>query len=599
MAAAALLFLGLLIWSVGPGRGEPLTPRELPTRDTPRPDPESLQSVTRSISDRVAIAPSQGALGEPSRPTSSELSLVVHGVVAFETGERVAFASVRGRFLGESVEALTAQDGTYRLEFEPEAGSMDGQLRLSSGENAAVAIYPHEEQIALSSQVLSLRIDLVASTNYVVLAGSVVELQPPHEELDCPVTVVANGSSPVVSMPGSGFEVSAPIFGGSCSFEFWTSGGECRRRGVCTVEVESPVVEAAPQMVSLYMPPSVTRDLLVIGAGKQPIGGARAVVPGGRREVGVSGSDGQMTLCWDDERGFLALESEGHGVVRLELGALRPGKRSTIRMKPVEPLRGWVRTTDGRPLPGALVSLSNSPSSAFGLLTVRADQDGEFVFRHRLADEINWLHVTGDPAVAVPVSPSQIDRVEVVVPASGTITGVISDETGRPIGGAIVSAVATGEGALLTAPYARASFDGTYVLKTIAEMEYEVAHDAIGFRSKALSARSGDELRVVLARSCRATLDLSDLLARGWQDFSLCAGLGAGRDFEPKTAWYYHSRVSTNLVVPLAFAEPLDEVTVRVLLPHSGETFDVPCVAQETAESSARRVLWSHRSEGD
>ena len=60
------------------------------------------------------------------------------------------------------------------------------------------------------------------------------------------------------------------------------------------------------------------------------------------------------------------------------------------------------------------------------------------------------------------------------------------------------------------------------------------------------------------------------------------------RDFEPKTAWNDVSRVSTNLVVPLSFAEPLDEVTVRCWMP--GQTFDVRWLRR--LQSRHRGVSW-------
>jgi large repetitive protein len=110
-------------------------------------------------------------------------------------------------------------------------------------------------------------------------------------------------------------------------------------------------------------------------------------------------------------------------------------------------LEGTVTSKTGRPVGYAKIQLWSSVNAGLVPISAVADPDGRYVVSGLFADEYR-LRATADghtPSSQM-VNLTRSDRRNVVLAPSVIVEGVVLDPEGRPVAGATVSAVVTGEG---------------------------------------------------------------------------------------------------------------------------------------------------------
>lgn len=305
--------------------------------------------------------------------------------------------------------------------------------------------------------------------------------------------------------------------------------------------------------------------------------------------------EGVYTLAAAEAVGFLPFAPEWqHSPIRL---AARPGARVsgvTIFLFPAVDYQGVVVTADGAPVAGAAVRLLGSPAGEQTLAapasTWTSDAAGQFVF-HAPDDAVLEARAGGrvgrarlDGAVAL--THVMTIRLDGDVAADRTITGLIVDEAGAPIEGALVrgapvadpaggaAAVAADAAVARAVAFATSDAGGRFVLAELDRGHYDVA------------ARTDDRAPAV-ARAVASGADIRLTLDRG------AALIGAVRDASGApvgafTLLVYQARgVSRELVTARSivdgdggFHEPVAPGTYELIASAPGLAPSAPTAAQ-------------------
>ena len=120
-------------------------------------------------------------------------------------------------------------------------------------------------------------------------------------------------------------------------------------------------------------------------------------------------------------------------------------------LEPGAVINGHVVNADGTPIPSAPVIYSNQYSERSGLAILNTDARGQFQFRYVVADPSNnlpWFVIAQDPSSGaqrwvsgwVRAAGEQI-IVDIAMSGRGTVTGVVRDLNGVPVGGATVAVI--------------------------------------------------------------------------------------------------------------------------------------------------------------
>jgi len=144
--------------------------------------------------------------------------------------------------------------------------------------------------------------------------------------------------------------------------------------------------------------PAGTVTGTVLSPDGQPVAGARIRYSASSRRSAttVSGADGRFEVHGLMGLADMAAVADGFGRSAPWRGSIQPGHRSRtrikLRLRPMRPVAGVVRTSDGRPIGGAYVNLG---IEARGYRT-RTDAAGRFSLREVPAGTSLWLQVAND-----------------------------------------------------------------------------------------------------------------------------------------------------------------------------------------------------------
>ena len=207
---------------------------------------------------------------------------------------------------------------------------------------------------------------------------------------------------------------------------------------------------------------------------------------------------GAIVCTYPRERNQTSTDEEG----RFRLGQLDPGKKRTrvsallqgyvtasVRIGPEDAatpmelvldrgssVAGRVVTRDGRPVPGATVSVGHYPASS-GPLSTRTDETGSFsVDVVPSGSQSVWAlregYAAGQAHVELPESGTQVDGLQILLEPGQRVAGVVLDEDGDPLRGAQIVPESAGSIRGMSAfvgPSTTSGEDGRFQLEALRE----------------------------------------------------------------------------------------------------------------------------------
>lgn len=215
--------------------------------------------------------------------------------------------------------------------------------------------------------------------------------------------------------------------------------------------------------VTLRLVPAASVEVTVVTAGdRKPVRGATVELRDLQTVSGTTGDDGKVTFTAVWPGGYsLVAWAPGYARSYAWIGVPRPSAgapvvdKETIELRRGAPVAGRVRTTDGRPVEGALV--------AFGAVSewaaqadprrdaVKTDAQGRFRFDALPAGTFRFAarHPDHAPGTSAPVTlDGERERtdVEITLDAGAIVAGKVVNKQGQPVAWASVRVVAKIEG---------------------------------------------------------------------------------------------------------------------------------------------------------
>ena len=261
--------------------------------------------------------------------------------------------------------------------------------------------------------------------------------------------------------------------------------------------------EVAPERVTLRLVSRPEVQLRVRDAEGRPVPGALATMTWwtGARPIGTTGADGRLAVGSPGEARALAVTGPDGAWAVVEFGARAQGPID-VRLGPSQPLAGRVLDARSRaPLPGALVWVGQPL-----LAVARADAEGRFRLPVGDGEVRIQAAAAGHMPGAQPAGRSAAARpLEVLLELAGSISGMVVDGGGRPVGGAEVRARSADSWGSEADRSLRSGADGSFRFAGLpAKALYEVtarregSAPATGVAGPALPDRPAPPLRLVL-----------------------------------------------------------------------------------------------------
>lgn len=369
---------------------------------------------------------------------------------------------------------VSERDGAIRLALPAEPATLT--LRLLDGDDDHVFV---ERRELLLSDRLHAPLDLVFYALDAIVTGRVLD---------------ARGA------PLPGAEVSASNAGVTVACD---AAGDYRIRACSSwqrwqVTAWAPGFAEAYEQVELHGPGSTTTldfrlhpHFAVAGTVRdeagQPIAGASVRAVRHSRPPVVSDAEGRYELVGLDPQVPQQEVLAAHPDYATVVVGVRPEGETTL-LDLVLPrgsvVAGVALDGEGRPLPGALLWIG-AARYVTGAPTTRSRDDGTFEFLHVPTGEAPLgASATGWPdatmRLVVPPSPQRLDGVVVRFGAGRFLAGVVVDETGAPIAGAMIAASRDGS---MFDRSARSDADGRFRLADLADAPHSFMAAAPGYVS--------------------------------------------------------------------------------------------------------------------
>jgi uncharacterized GH25 family protein len=197
-----------------------------------------------------------------------------------------------------------------------------------------------------------------------------------------------------------------------------------------------------------------------------------------------------------------------------------------LQLEPGVIVQGRVTAEDGgAPVANAKVNLRTQNQTAFLVPTpghengvqVLADNGGFFRFNNAPHDGLITLSAEAPDFAAVErtglqIKPDALNEFNLELARGTPISGVVVDTSGKPIGGAQLTAVAQSSKVPSTTT-TKSSSDGTFATANLRDGPYKLTATAGGYEDKTIDTTAGEELKVVLDQRCQVKLRV--LSARG------------------------------------------------------------------------------------
>jgi hypothetical protein len=206
------------------------------------------------------------------------------------------------------------------------------------------------------------------------------------------------------------------------------------------------VVENETTTVTLYTVRSVTVEGKVVAADTgKGLSGVMVFPLGGKPVVTSSGQDaGRFTVEMLPGMGVLSAVGwdQGYGQVNQEVEVSTTGAVVEMKLPRATVIQGQVTTSDGKPVDGALLRIVGDEGS---LDLKQADSNGIFKFVFdQLSGKLYYLiayDYAGSLGAVVPICPKQceLNQVDVRVHPTASFEGILKNEDGSPIEGAVVT----------------------------------------------------------------------------------------------------------------------------------------------------------------